>query len=93
MVEVAVTVKDGARSSCSSISASQFKKIDLFGISVPQLNVRGKSSVPTITGGLVSLVVIVVTFMFGLLKLEHMMRKKSPNISKFDDSSEFDFGA
>ena len=41
---------------------------------------------PTITGGIVSLLVIVTIFLFGLLKLDHLLKKKNPSLSKFDDS-------
>ena len=41
---------------------------------------------PTITGGIVSLLVIVIIVLFGLLKLDHLLKKKNPSITKFDDS-------
>ena len=59
---------------------------------MPQLNVKGESIVPTCSGGLVTLLVMLITILFTLLKLEHMLRRNNPSITKFDDASDFYLG-
>ena len=61
---------------------SSFKRIDLFGAAIPQFNLQGKDEVRTATGGFFSLLVIITSLMFAILKLEHLLSRKSPNIVK-----------
>ena len=40
--------------------------------------------VSTVTGGIVTLFVAFLTIMFAILKLQHMLARKNPDISKFE---------
>ena len=56
----------------------------MFGANLPTLNIRGELSIKTYTGGLASMVIMVITLFFAILKLQHLlMKKKNPTISKY----------
>ena len=57
------------------------KKVDFFGHSVPQLNIGGESSIKTPLGSLLSFSILIVTMMFGILKLEQLILRKNPNLN------------
>ena len=44
-------------------------RLDMLGANVPTFNIGGQDRVRTYPGGLVSLVILVATFLFGVLKL------------------------
>ena len=56
------------------------KNIDMFGAQVPTFNLRGREDVKTSAGALASMVIIVLTFLFGLLKLQYLVERKNPSI-------------
>ena len=64
------------------------KKFDIFSASVPSFNIDGKTEVRTLTGGVISLSIVMLTILFGLLKLQHMLERKNPLISTNDVPSE-----
>ena len=59
---------------------SLLERQDMFGVSVPQFNLRGESQVKTICGGGFSVFILAVTFLFAWLKLVHLIEKKNPEI-------------
>lgn len=61
-------------------------KLDLLSTVLPTLNLKGDNEVRTKSGGLISLVIMAATFMFATLKLQHLLTKKSPDISTFTDT-------
>ena len=72
---------------------SVFKRMDIFGVDIPTFNIKGETKVMTVSGGLLSLLVGVVFFIYGSLKLSHLLDKYNPSISEikefnFYDSSE-----
>ena len=62
---------------------NRLKSMDLFGAPIPQFNIKGKSSVRTHLGGLISFMAVGLTFMFALLKFQHMMENRNPSITTF----------
>ena len=64
------------------------KKFDIFSARVPSFNIDGKTEVRTLTGGVISLSIVMLTILFGLLKLQHMLERKNPLISTNDVPSE-----
>ena len=56
------------------------KNIDMFGAAVPGINMRGKTELNTSCGAIISMLIIILTLSFGLLKLEHLMERKNPLI-------------
>ena len=57
---------------------SVLKRMDLFGVDIPTFNIKGESKVMTVTGGLLSFFVGVVFFIYGSLKLSHLLDKYNP---------------
>ena len=55
-------------------------KLDFFGEVVPGFVLRGKSKVTSSTGSVASIVMIILTFLFALLKLKHLVSKSNPFI-------------
>ena len=58
------------------------RNFDMFGSELPKFNINGKKKVTTLTGAFVSIVILAMTLMFSLLKLEHMINRKNPLISR-----------
>ena len=57
------------------------KNLDMFGAPLPNFNSQGRATVKTSCGTCVSLLILTVTFMFAILKLEHLVEKKNPSIT------------
>ena len=53
----------------------------MFGAPAPTLNIRGESIVKTTIGAFWSLAILSMTFMFGLLKLQHLATGKNPTLT------------
>ena len=54
---------------------------DMFGQLMPTFNIRGKSKKQTPAGACCSILILMLTFVFGLLKLEHMLKRKNSAIT------------
>ena len=50
-------------------------KLDIFGKAVPAFNIKGRGKVDTVCGGLASLFIIYITFLYASLKLMHLNSK------------------
>ena len=59
------------------------EKVDLFREALPQFNLKGKSSVGTIAGGLISIGMLYVTFLFGCTKLLYLVEQKNPTVNTY----------
>ena len=57
--------------------------LDLFPASVPGFNVRGKESVTTIVGSIVSILVFLIVVFYGANKLTFLIERRNPQISSF----------
>ena len=66
------------------------KRFDMFAEHVPTFTLRGKETIRTGTGSFCSIIIIVLTFMFGLVKLEHLIEKKNPMITANEENLEPD---
>ena len=64
------------------------KRLDLFGEAVPNFNLRGQTKVKTSFGAVATILIVTLTFMFSLVKLDHMVLRKSPNLTSNEE--EFD---
>ena len=60
------------------------KSVDMFGASVPKVNIRGRGEVKTVCGACVSIGILCITLLFGILKLEHLITHKNPTISTYE---------
>ena len=45
------------------------KNIDIFGKQTPQLNIRGQNKIKTHLGGCITLIILIITFLFASLKM------------------------
>ena len=55
--------------------------IDIFGAQIPTFNMMGRKNVTTSCGACASILILTVTFAFGLVKLQHLNERKNPAIS------------
>ena len=73
------------------------KNWDMFGAHVPTFNIRGRSVVKTSFGACASILILVLTLLFALLKLQYLVEKKNPTISTntsiLDGSERFNTGS
>ena len=59
----------------------------MFALRVPAFTIAGQSRFETYTGGLVSLAVVIVTFLFAILKLQHLINHKNPLVNTIIDKN------
>ena len=64
--------------------------LDQFGAPLPGFNVHGEDSVRTYCGGLVSLLIMLLAFLFATLKLQHLLSKHNPSVNNFVERDAFD---
>ena len=67
---------------------SVLEDIDAFSKPIPVFNIRGKTSVSTWAGGLLTIAIATVVLMFAIIRFEHMMSKYNPNINDYYDDLE-----
>ena len=48
---------------------------------MPQFNINGKTEIPTLVGAITSIIIIILTLLFGMIKLEHLVQRKNPTIN------------
>ena len=63
---------------------------DLFPAPIPQFNSRGKKAVKTYFGGLISLIMIYLFFLFAVVKFLHLVTRHNPQIVEYDETNAFD---
>ena len=64
--------------------------MDIFGAPLPTFNLAGQTIVKTATGGIISFIVFVVFFIYGTLKLTHLINKYNPQISEIKETNFYD---
>ena len=64
--------------------------LDMYQEPLPTFNIAGFSNVRTHCGGLTTLIIILVLFMFALLKLQHLLSKHNPQVNSFVEKDAFD---
>ena len=65
-------------------------RIDIFGAPLPTFNLAGQTIVNTATGGIMSFFVFIVFFIYGTLKLTHLIDKYNPQISEIKETNFYD---
>ena len=78
------------KSAIIAITGDLVAGLDMFGAPMPALNVKGKTGVKTLIGGLMSVLILGTTFAFALLKFQHMMQKKGPTIIQLKEEGALD---
>ena len=66
--------------------ANLLKTLDIFGKPVPQFGFKGEKTVRTKAGGCLSFIVITITFLFAVLKLQHMLLKRNPTVTQLTET-------
>ena len=56
--------------------------MDMLGAEAPILNMNGRSTIKTYTGASISIVMMCVTTLFALLKLQHLLMRKNPDVTE-----------
>ena len=64
--------------------------LDKFAAALPSFTFAGRTNVPTLTGALMSIIVLMLTFGFFLVKLQFMLIRKNPFISTNKETIDFD---
>ena len=65
-----------------SIDMPEFtKNLDMFGALPPNFNIRGQKTVKTSCGACVSFLILTIVLLFALLKMQHLIERKSPLIT------------
>ena len=59
------------------------KKVDFFSTQLPQFNLNGNSKSKTQSGGLLTLVVFYIAFLFALTKLVYLYERQNPSINTY----------
>ena len=63
---------------------------DMFAARVPSFNFHGQDSIKTTIGTCMSMAIICLTLIYALLKLQHMLLFKNPDIIEFTDLTAHD---
>ena len=58
------------------------KNVDSFGKELPAFNLRGESRVNTLVGGIVTIVIMVLTLSYAVIKAIHLTSKHNPQINE-----------
>ena len=66
------------------------KKLDLFGAPIPTFNIKGSSVVKTNYGGVLSGIIIVTVGIFAMMKFEHLINRKNPSVSTYENEISLD---
>ena len=61
------------------------KNIDSFSEAVPTFNIDGHTEIKTFPGALITLTISLLTFIFGVMKIQHLLERKNPTINTNDE--------
>ena len=64
--------------------------VDIFGAPIPTFNLKGEQHVRTYCGSCVSLMIIYVTFLFAILKLQHLFSMHNPTVNTYVEREALD---
>ena len=60
------------------------KNVDIFGASLPSFTLNGRSAVSrTSVGGVLSLVVLYIIFLFSCTKFIHLVKRNNPTVNTY----------
>ena len=59
-----------------------FKNLDNYGKEVPTFNLGGETRVSTVCGGIISVLVMILTLTYSIVKLTQLINKDNPNINQ-----------
>ena len=83
-----------ASSSAKTRGDSSFPKmlqnVDMFGAPLPSFNLQGADAVKTNIGGCITLLIMIITLLFGLRKIQEMLMRRNPEIMQFVQENAYD---
>lgn len=53
----------------------------MFGAKIQTFNMRGRTKINTSCGACVSIMIFILTLIFALVKLEHLVERKNPSVT------------
>ena len=56
------------------------KKVDLYGRDIPSFSMQGETRVSTSMGGIMTLIIVYVTFLYATLKFQHLVERNNPQV-------------
>ena len=78
-------LNDRLNGSQPSMISYLLKKVDMFELDLPTFNLKGKSKVASVCGGLVSVVIITIMLLYSGIKLTMLVNRENPNVSTFSE--------
>ena len=66
-----------SREKCSLV-----KRVDRYGADLPSFNLKGKESVKTFSGGIMTVIILAITLLFAGIKMEQLVMRKNPDVTK-----------
>ena len=76
------------KGACSIGSA--LSKFDGFGSDLPTFNLKGETNVQTCSGGVLTLLITLVTLAYAAIKSVHLASKKNPQVTEFTEEGFFE---
>ena len=64
-----------------NLASSFIKQFDIFGKDVPSFSLGGRTTVKTQPGAILSIIILSLTLLFALMKLQHLFEKKNALIN------------
>ena len=64
--------------------------LDSYAQPLPTFNIGGASEVRTHCGGCISLIILLVVFLFATLKMQHLLSNHNPQVNTFLERDAFD---
>lgn len=61
------------------------ESIDFFAKPMPQFQLKGRSRVPSLIGGIFALAILAIMALYALIKLNVLLNHENPNVSTFLD--------
>ena len=63
---------------------------DMFPAQIPQFNIKGKDTIRTYCGGLISLIINYLFFLFAMIKFQQLVTRHNPQIVEYEETNGLD---
>ena len=64
-----------------SVAFRFIEKLDIFGMQLPSFSLGGRTEVRSKPGAVLTIIILSLTLVFGLVKLQHLFEKKNAQIN------------
>ena len=62
----------------------------MFGQTLPMFNIKGKSVITTISGGIITVIIYLIMITYSTIKFVQLSQKHNPNVSQYTEKNFFD---